>query len=284
MEVKNAKVVTLRVGDNELGDAMGAHNVQSTDSKFVVADTFGVAGHDIGSRQAVEGGIGFNHAAEVAVGDNTLNEEFPVRRFYDDSTAEATGGHLEDGLTHRGCGGNLWFLVLHVEVGHTHIELFAQGTAGMESREIGGGEMTTGHESRGQGIAHDELCSGAAGGSEVVRTGFVLDGGVEHYVGFACEERVGVANNGNKFVTEILYQRDKNLDFGGIAALREAKDNIAGLNHAEVAMDGIGGMHEQSRSARAVEGRNYFCGNVGTLTNSGNYHAARGVKNGFYSL
>ena len=72
--MEDTKVVTLRVGDDELSDAVSAHQMQGMNSILSVADAFGVAGHDVGCREAIERGIGFNHAAQVAVGDNTLYE------------------------------------------------------------------------------------------------------------------------------------------------------------------------------------------------------------------
>ncbi len=278
MEVKDAEVAAVAVDDDELRDAVGAHEVERVDGVFCVEDAMGVAAHDVGGAEVVDRGVGLEHAPEVAVGDDALYLSVAVGHY---GASEAARGHFEDGVADGGVGCDEGALVLAVEVADAHVELFAQGSAGVEAREVAGGEVAAFDECDGEGVAHDELGGGAGGGGEVVGAGFVLDGGVEDDVGLLGEEGVGVADDGDEWVAEVFDEGYEYLDFWGVAALGEADDDIAGLYHAEVAVDGVGGVHEEGRGAGAVEGGDDFGGDVGTFANTGNYDPSRGRKNGF---
>ena len=95
MEVQHAEVAAVGVDDDELGDAVGAHEVEGVDGVFGVGDALGVAAHDVGGTEVVERLVCLNHAAEVAVGDDA---EYLVVAVHHDGAAEAAGGHLEDGV------------------------------------------------------------------------------------------------------------------------------------------------------------------------------------------
>ena len=284
MEVEDAEVVAVGADDDELGDAVVAHEVEGVDGIVGVEDAFGVGAHDVGGGEAVDVFVDAHHAAEVAVGDDAEDALAVAFRLHDDGAAEAFGGHLEDGFADGGDGGNGWALVLLVEVGDAHVELLAQGAAGVEACKVAGAEVAAFDEGHGQGVAHDELGGGAAGGCEVVGAGLVLHGGVEDDVGVVGEEGVGVAHHGDEFVAEAAEERDEDFNFGGVAAFGEAHDHVALLHHAEVAVDGVGGMHEEGRSAGAVEGGNDLGGDVCALSNTRNYDSSRGRKNGFDGL
>jgi len=111
---------------------------------------------------------------------------------------------------------------------------------------------------------------------------FVGHGGVEHDVGLLGEEGLGIADDGDEFVAEVLDEGNEDFDFGGVAAFGDADHHVGGLDHAEVAMDGVGGVHEEGRGAGAVEGGDHFGGYVGALADAGENDAAGGAKNGFH--
>ena len=284
VEVEHAEVEPVAIDYDELGDAVGAHEVQGVDGVFAVGYAFGVSGHDVGSGEGVERGIGFYHAAQVAVGDDALYGKTAFSRCGHYGAAQSARRHLEDGFAHGGVGRDEGALVLQVEVAHAHIELFAQCTTGMETGEVTCGETAAGHESYGEGIAHDQLRGGAAGGCQVVGAGFMGNGDIQHDICLAGKEGVGVADDGDEFVAEVLDQWDKHLYFGGVATLGDADDHIAGLYHAEVAVDSVGGVHEEGRRARAVEGGDNLCCDVCAFADAGYYHTAGGAKNSFHGL
>ena len=279
--MQHAEVAVVGVDNDELCDAVGAHKVKGVDGIFGVGDALGVRAHNIGGSKMLDGLVGLEHAAQVAIGDDA---EYLVVAVYHDGAAKAAGGHFEDGVAYGSVGVDEGTFVLSVEVADAHVELLAEGTAGVEACKVAGGEITALDEGHGEGIAEDELGGGAGSGSKVVGAGLVFDGGIEYDVGLLRQKRVGVAYDGDEGIAEVFDQWDENLDFGGVATLGEADDHVAGLYHAEVAVDGVGGMHEECGGAGAVEGGDDFRGDVRALANTGNYDPSRGRKNGFDSL
>lgn len=189
MEVEHAEVGALCVEDDELGDAVGAHEVEGVHGVFRLEDALWVVSHDVGGCEAFEGEVALDHAAKVAVRDDSegLGRGVVGAVGYH-GAAEALGCHFKDGFADGCVGGDDGALVLSEEVAHAHIELFAEGSAGVEACEVASGEVAAFDECHGEGVTHDELCRGAAGGCEVVGTGFVLHGGVEYDVGLVGEE------------------------------------------------------------------------------------------------
>ena len=104
VEVEHAEIAPLAVDDHQLGDAVGAHEVEGVDGILGIDDGLGVAGHDVGGGESVERCVGLNHAAKVTVGDDSLYSQ-TLRRWCDDNGAtQPSGGHLEDGFAHGGFG------------------------------------------------------------------------------------------------------------------------------------------------------------------------------------
>lgn len=274
MDVDDAEVAAGVVGDDELSDGVVAHHLECVDGVFGVEDGAGVGVHDVGGYLGAVAGL--HHAAEVAVGDDAAD----FVALDDNGAAEALGGHLDDGVGDGGVGCHHGAFVLDVEVGDAEVELLAEGSAGMEAGEVACGEVAAFDESHGEGVAHDELGGGGGGGCEVVGAGLVLDGGVEDDVGFMGEEGVGVADDSYETVAEVFDERHKDLDFGGVAGFGDADDDVARADHAEVAVDGVGGVEEEGRGAGGVEGRDYLDSDVGAFADTGDDNAAGGGKNG----
>lgn len=283
MQVDDAEVAAVGIGNDELGDAVGAHEVEGGDGVFAIGDGLGMGRHDVGGGEAVEGGAAVEHAAEVAVGDDA-KDGAGTKGVDNDGAAEAAGGHFENGVADGGRGDHLGFFVLAVEVRNAHVELFAEGTSRVEAGEVAGGEVAALDEGHGKGVAHDKLGGGATGGGEVIGAGLVRHGGEKDNVGLVGKERIGVADDGDKAVAEVFHEGNEDFDFWSVATLRDADDDVVGLEHAKVAMDGVGGMHEECGGAGAVECGNDFGGYVGALSYASNNDAPRGRKNGLNGI
>ena len=193
-------------------------------------------------------GVFEQHPAQVAIGDDA----FQPALFGDHGGAQAFAGHLDDDLGERVVGTDFGFLVVLVEVAHPEVELLAQGAAGMELGEVLGGEATAFHERQGEGVAHDQLGGGAAGGGEVVGEALLFHGDVKQTVGLPGEVAVAVADDGHDGVAAELDQRHQHLDLRRLAAFREYHHHILFAEHAQVAVDGVGRMHEHGGGARGI--------------------------------
>ena len=95
---------------------------------------------------------------------------------------------------------------------------------------------------------------------------------------------IGVADQGRQGHTFATQQRHQHLYFRRVAAFADGYHKILGLNHAQVAMNGIGGVHEQGRRAGAVERGHDFAGYMGAFANARDHHAALERQNGLYAV
>ena len=154
----------------------------------------------------------------------------------------------------------------------------------METGKVLGREVAAFDEGDSQSVAHDELGSGGGRRCQVVGACLMVHRGIEDYVGLRRKERTRVADNGYKPVSEVFNKRYKDLYFGGVAAFRDADNHIVGLHDSQIAMDGIGSMHEYGGSTRRVEGRNDFRGDIGTLANASHNHTPFCRKNSFHRV
>ena len=272
MDVNDAEVVVLGVGDDELGDGVLAHHLEGVDGIFGVEDGAGVGMHDVGG--ALRRVACLHHAAEVAVGDNAKDGTVSG----DHSAAEAFGGHLDDDVRDGCVGSHLGAFVLDIEVGDAKIELLAEGAARMEACKVACGEVAAFDEGHREGVAHDELGGGGGGGSQVVGAGLVVDGGVEDDVSLMGQEGVGVAHDGDEGVAEILDEGHQHLDFRRVARLGDADDDVAGTHHSEVAVDGVGSMEEQGGSARGIQRGDYLLGDIGAFADARHHDTPGGRK------
>ena len=112
------------------------------------------------------------------------------------------------------------------------------------------------------------MCRGAAGGGQAIGHGLIGDTYVENKVGLLGKIRLGVAYHGHNAVASQLDEWHQHLDLGCLAALREHDHDIALADNTQVAMDGVGGMHEDSRRACRVQRRHNLLGDDGALTNT----------------
>lgn len=273
MDMDNAKVVAVGVGDDELGDGILAHHLEGIDGILGVENGAGIGVHDVGGKLGHVTGL--HHTTKVAVGDNACDTTF----FCNYSASETLGGHLDDSVGDGRRGSHFWSFILDVKVSYAKVELLAESTARMEASEVASREVSTFDEGNRKGIAHDKLSGSGRGWGQIVGAGLMGNGGIEHDIGLVGEERVSIADDGDKGVSEILDERYEDLDFWSVSGLGDADDDIAGTDHTEVAVDGIGSMEEECRSACGIKGGDNLDGNVSTFADTRHHHASRGRKN-----
>ena len=276
MDMDDAQIMSVGIGDNELRDGVLPHHLEGVDGILRVENGAGVGMHDVGSNLGSVTRL--HHAAQVTVGDDAAD----LLALDDDGTPQTLGGHLDDGVVDGGGRSDGGTLVLDIEVADAEIELLAEGSAWMEARKVAGGEIAAFDERHREGVAHDELRRGTAGGSQVVGARLMLHGGVEHQVRLVRQERICIAHNGDELVAEVFDKRYQDLDFRGVAALGDADDHIPRTHHTEVAVDSVGSMEEEGGSTGGVECRDSLDGDIGTLADTGDNDTPRGRKNRFH--
>ena len=96
-------------------------------------------------------------------------------------------------------------------------------------------------------------------------------------VGGAAERRRGVAGQGDERGAEALQRLEQAGEFLGLAAVRQRDHDVARLNHAEVAVHGLGRVHEVGGRAGARERRRDLPADDARLAHAGEDHAAAAV-------
>jgi hypothetical protein len=187
----------------------------------------------------------------------------------DGGHAQFFAGHLVDDLRHGGVGGYLGegFGGVH-QVAYTG-EADSQAAARVEVGEVGGVKAAAATEFEGQGVSESEHDGGGGGGSEIERAGFGGDADVEEYVGRLGEAGVGCAGQGDEGGGEPLEDREDEEEFFGFAAVGEGDDGVAGSDHAEVSVDGFGGVEEVCGGSGGAEGGGDLVGDDAGFADSG---------------
>ena len=127
--------------NGQLRDAVLAHLVERVDHQRIRVDGLGIGGHDLRGLHLLNVGVFHQHAAQVAIGDDT--QQFIAVAHH--RGTQSFVGHLNDDLRQVVIRSHLGTFVAGIEVFHSEIELLAERTARMELGEIVGGEATTPH-------------------------------------------------------------------------------------------------------------------------------------------
>ncbi len=64
---------------------------------------------------------------------------------------------------------------------------------------------------------------------------------------------INIAHHADKYIVEIFDQRHQYFDLGAFTAFADDNHHVVLLHNAQVTMNGIGGMHEDSRGAGGVK-------------------------------
>src|SRR5215831_18223495 len=131
------------------------------------------------------------------------------------------------------------------------------------------GEIARLHQRYRQGMTHRHRHNHTGSGSEVVRIGFALDGGIDQNIHLGSQRRGWVADDSDQRRAEIAKDGDEADQFGRNAAVGDEYRGIAGGVDAEVAMEGVGGVQEDGRCARAAQSGYQLPGYMAGFSDSG---------------
>src|SRR5581483_8382502 len=242
--IDEADRFAIGVYDEEIVNAVFGEYFDSLGGEGGLGDANGIAGHHLPERLGKELIIFRDAAAEIAVGENTDQAAPGV----DDGEAAGLGaGHDDERVTDGDiiAGDGVALAGAH-DVG----DLGEHGTADGAGRVMAGVILlleTAGLENgHGECVAHDESGGGAGGGGEVERTGFARDADIEHEIAELRERCLRAAGDGNDFDREPRdrwHQVDEFLGFTGIA---EGKNEVAVVQDAEVAVEGIDAIEDDA--------------------------------------
>jgi len=144
-------------------------------------------------------------------------------------------------------------------------EFFAEAAGGMERGEIFVLETAAVEEGNGEGIADGHGYRGAGGGSEIEGAGFFFYADVEDdFTGF-CEGGFGISGERDNGNFKALERFEEIQDFLGFAAIGDGEESVATREHAEIAVEGFGGMQEKGTTCRCWKRWRRFCDRRGRI-------------------
>jgi hypothetical protein len=142
------------------------------------------------------------------------------------------------------------------------------------------GEAAGLEERDGERVADGQRHRGGRGGDEVERAGFAFDGGVEHDVrmlGEGGSQVPGEGDDAHAGALEDGQQVDELVRFAGIG---EREDGVFGLEQAEIAVHGFGGVQDVGGRAGAGESGGDLLADVEGLADAGDDDLAAAGERG----
>ncbi len=286
VEVDHSYGVVLLVDYGEYEDFAVAvfHDLEGLGGEDVGGDAEGIAGHYAAyglMEDVVDGaggtvGFALEYAAEVAVCEDAAELALLI---YDGDGAVLFGGNGGDGFAEGGGFYDDWVGAGFHEIAHA-LELAAEGAVGVAEGEVAGLKTALFEENNGEGITHGEGGGGGCSWGEVEGADFAVDLDVENDVGFEGEAAFEVAGHGDEEVFVALKEGDAGDDFFGGAAVGEGEDDVVGLDHAKVAMEGFTRVNVEGGGAGAGHGGCDFAGDEAVFAHAGEDHAAAAVEDG----
>ncbi len=138
----------------------------------------------------------------------------------------------------------------------------------MRAREILRGESTRFEQRDRERVADGERGGGAGRGREIERAGLLGHAHVEMHAGGARQVRLRIAGDRDDGHAEPRQVRNQQQHFGGFAGIGDGQQHVVARDHADVAMAGFGGVHEERRSAGGGERGGDLAGDVSGLAHA----------------
>ena len=272
VEVEDTFDLTGGGGHDEGGDLAFFHAGERLGGEGFGVDSEGSRVHDLrGGMGEGVGAVTLKETAEVAVGDHAA--ELTVLE--DGGHAELLMRHFVDDLRHGGSGsyGGQGVAKVH-EIADTG-EATAEAAPGVEVGEMLWGEVAAVAEGEGEGVAERKHDGGGGGGGEVEGTGLGVYRGVQDDGAGLREGGGGAGAEGHEGDLHALESGEEAEEFFGLAAVGEGDEDVMGGEHAEVAVDGFGGMEEVRRGAGGTEGGGDLAGDDAGFAHTGEENGAR---------
>ena len=156
--------------------------------------------------------------------------------------------------------------------------LASQRAAGMRARKVVRREAARIEQRHRERVAERQRRRGARGRREVERAGLLGHAGIEEHVRFARERRLRVAGDGDQLGALPLDQRQDLQQLVAFPGVGNADEDVVALDHAEVAVARLGGMHEIRRRAGARQSRSDLARDVAGLADAAHDDAALAVE------
>ena len=259
-------VVLLRVQHQQLRNFVLLHHPERLDRQLVGRDRPRSGRHDIARTDRRNIAAALQHPPQVAVRDDP--HQPPRRRIHHRRRPEPFARDLDDDRIEVRLRSHLRSPLSRHDVTHPRVEFLAQRPPRMEPRKVLCREAPHLEQRHRQRIAHHHLGRGAGGRSQVVRTSLLGHRRIQNMVTVLGQKRLQVAHHPDQPVAHLPDERHQDLDFRRVAALRDAKNNVLRLNDPQVAMNRIGGVHENGRLAGGVERRDDFIGYDGAFSDA----------------
>ena len=224
----------------------------------------------------------FNQAAQIAIGEDAQHAGVGI---HDGGGAQAFGAHFAHQLAEACTRQHL----RHAAAGAHHVthvgeQFAAQRTAGVGAGKVFGLETARVQQGDGQRIAQRQLRRGAGGGGQVERAGFLVDAAVQNDVGVFRQGRFNVAGHRNQRHAQAFEHGQDRHQLFGLAAVGDGQHQVDWLDHAQVAMAGLGRVDKQGRRAGGRQRGGGFAPDVAAFAHAHDHHAAAHAEHHPYRL
>jgi hypothetical protein len=150
----------------------------------------------------------------------------------------------------------------------------------MRTGEVLGPEAARIEQRHRQCVAQGELRRGAGGGRQVQRARFLFHAAVQHDVGMPGERGARLAGHRHQRHAQALEHRQDHRDLVALATVGDRQHQVDRLDHAQVAVAGLGRVHEHGRGAGGRQGGGDLAAHVAALAHAHHDHAAAHGQHG----
>ena len=164
------------------------------------------------------------------------------------------------------------------QVVHVHQQLAAERAAGVRAREVLLAEAARVEQRHRQRVAQRHLRRGAGGGRQVQRAGLLVDGAGQHHVGVAGQRGLGLAGHRHQRHAQAPHRRQDGRQLVALAAVADGQHHVAGHHHAQVAVAGLGRVHEERRRAGRRQRGGDLAADVAALAHAHHDDAAAALQ------
>ncbi len=235
----------------------------------------GSARHDLADRP-IQGGVAalLEQPGQVAVGEQAAQPAVGVGQ-HDGAgaPAAAAGPGRTPSRTVSLAGGQAQL----VAAAHDRLDLeqlAAQAAGRVEAGEVLVREVAHPAQHEGQGVADGDHGRGAGAGRQAERTDLLQRAEHEGDVGRAGQRAVAVAGQARRWPSASCRSGPQQPDdLLALAAVRQDQDDVVGMDHAQVAVDGPGGVEDVGAGAGRVERAGDLLADVGRLAGAGDADA-----------
>src|ERR1700679_3326686 len=135
------------------------------------------------------------------------------------------------------------------------------------------------HQCDRQGIPHYHLYGRTACRRQVVQTSFLVDSCIEYDIRLSGEVRLQISDHPDQGIARAPDKRKKHLDLRAFPAFSKYHPHILLLHHSKIAVDGIGRVQEDGRSAGGIQGSDDLLRHDSAFPDAADHYAALTSRN-----